>query len=115
MLTFKCIAINVLIPTDIDECRLGYCTHFCNNSDGSFACSCQDGYALEDDSRTCAGKIITESFFQKSYVTHTVDIDECAIANGGCGHFCSNYPGSYRCSCRGGYTLEEDGSCTGNH
>ena len=46
---------------------------------------------------------------------HTVDIDECAVANGGCGHFCSNYPGFYRCSCRGGYTLEEDGSCTGKH
>ena len=43
-----------------------------------------------------------------------IDIDECAIANGGCDHFCSNYPGFYCCSCRGGYTLEEDGSCIGN-
>ena len=44
-----------------------------------------------------------------------IDIDECVEANGGCDHFCSNYPGFYRCSCQGGYTLEEDKSCTGNY
>ena len=43
------------MPTDIDECGLGYCNHFCNNTQGSFICSCQVGYALVDD-RTCEGK-----------------------------------------------------------
>ena len=41
------------------------------------------------------------------------DIDECATDNGGCGHYCTNTPGSYQCSCRDGYTLEEDYSCAG--
>ena len=44
------------MPTDIDECELGYCNHFCNNTVGSFICSCQDGYALQDDNRICVGK-----------------------------------------------------------
>ena len=41
---------------DINECELGYCNHFCNNTEGSFICSCQDGYALDVDSRTCIGE-----------------------------------------------------------
>ena len=44
--------------TDINECELGYCNHYCNNSVGSFTCSCQEGFALEDDDRTCVGKCI---------------------------------------------------------
>jgi len=47
---------------DIDECQLGYCNHFCNNSIGSFICSCQDGYALENDNRICMGEAFDLSF-----------------------------------------------------
>ena len=47
-----------LCSIDIDECRLGYCNQLCNNSEGSFTCSCQDGYALEDDGRTCIGTLL---------------------------------------------------------
>ena len=65
-----CSYTYVLIPTDINECELGYCNHFCNNSEGSFTCSCQDGYALENDNRTCVGKFITQHTSQyKVYVT----------------------------------------------
>ncbi|CAI8007057.1 Tolloid-like protein 2 [Geodia barretti] len=34
--------------------------------------------------------------------------NECATANGGCDHMCQNTPSSYTCSCRDGYTLDED-------
>lgn len=34
---------------DINECdTLGTCSHFCNNTKGSFKCSCGDGYVLHD-------------------------------------------------------------------
>lgn len=37
-----------------------------------------------------------------------IDIDECAINNGGCQHECKNTPGSYDCSCNNGFTLHEN-------
>ncbi len=41
---------------DIDECSLGIsnCSHGCNNTDGGFICTCEDGYTLTNDSRTCS-------------------------------------------------------------
>ena len=53
--------LHTSISTDINECELGYCNHFCNNSEGSFTCSCQNGYVLEDDDRTCVGRFTTGS------------------------------------------------------
>ena len=44
-----------------------------------------------------------------------VDIDECAVANGGCAEKCVNFPGSYQCKCRKGYTVQADNSCTGGY
>ena len=42
------------------------------------------------------------------------DIDECATGNGGCDHICTNTVGSFYCTCRPGYTLQEDGfTCVG--
>ena len=45
---------------------------------------------------------------------YTTDVDECRTNNGGCDHFCHNYYGGHECSCRPGYTLEDDGhECVG--
>lgn len=42
------------------------------------------------------------------------DVDECLTDNGGCDHFCHNYYGGHECSCRPGYTLQDDGrECVG--
>ena len=51
------------------------------------------------------------------------DIDECASSNGGCqcssnaggcGVTCANLPGSFRCNCFSGFSLESDGTtCIG--
>jgi len=44
----------------------------------------------------------------------TLDIDECAVANGGCAHICNNTDGSFSCMCDVGYELDEDGQqCIG--
>lgn len=42
---------------DIDECTImnGGCETHCTNSEGSYECSCSEGYALMPDLRTCSG------------------------------------------------------------
>ena len=43
---------------DINECvvRTDGCDHNCTNTDGSYYCTCMDGYELESDNHTCAGQ-----------------------------------------------------------
>ena len=43
---------------EIDECQrlLDNCQQKCINTEGSFNCSCNDGFILQDDKRTCKGK-----------------------------------------------------------
>ena len=45
------------LSQDIDECTIenGGCEMFCTNSEGSYECSCQSGYALMPDLRSCIG------------------------------------------------------------
>ena len=45
---------------DINECQLAppICEHNCTNYEGSYECSCNVGYELDDDMRTCNGKIV---------------------------------------------------------
>lgn len=50
------------------------------------------------------------------YACHIVclDIDECAVLNGGCDHQCHNEPGSYTCTCDVGFELQSDNhTCRG--
>ena len=46
---------------DIDECSAlpAPCSQECNNTIGSFVCYCTDSYYLDDDMRTCNGKVST--------------------------------------------------------
>lgn len=44
-----------LFTPDIDECRYGYCQQLCANVPGSYSCSCNPGFILNTDSRTCQG------------------------------------------------------------
>lgn len=43
---------------DIDECQedTDGCSQLCINNDGSFTCSCNSGYRLKSDKKTCEGK-----------------------------------------------------------
>ena len=74
---------------DVNECSWNFgkgdCDHFCNNTDGSFQCSCRQGYVLQPDGLTCR------------------DLNECDINNGGCSQQCINQPGGYFCQCFEGY------------
>jgi len=62
------------------------CIATCQNTVGSYRCSCSNGYRLEISGK-CADK------------------NECRDLNGGCAHICANTPGSFLCSCHIGYQL----------
>ena len=49
---------SILCSLDIDECSTnkGNCSQICTNTDGSYVCSCQSGYLLGADRKTCNGK-----------------------------------------------------------
>ncbi|KAH8234616.1 hypothetical protein KR032_000734 [Drosophila birchii] len=67
---------------DIDECQVnnGGCSHRCENSKGSFKCSCPPGYNLDAKQRDCQ------------------DIDECAEDKKSCiAGKCVNEVGGFRC------------------
>ena len=88
----------IYINADIDECATNSsgCNQACNNTNGSFHCICDDGYALSEDGKTCR------------------DIDECLMNVHGCQQVCVNTAGGFRCECDSGFQLNLDSStCSG--
>ncbi|XP_068726742.1 very low-density lipoprotein receptor-like isoform X2 [Montipora capricornis] len=79
---------------DIDECKTfnGHCLHQCHDTKTGYYCSCNTGYELMDDRRSCK------------------DINECDNDIPGlCSQVCHNTKGSFKCSCLEGYVLDPDG------
>ncbi|KPP69275.1 hypothetical protein Z043_111981, partial [Scleropages formosus] len=81
---------------DVNECwrypgRL--CAQTCENSPGSYRCSCTAGFTLAYDGKNCE------------------DIDECSQSIGHlCAFRCVNVPGSYQCACPPhGYSMSPNG------
>jgi hypothetical protein len=81
-----------VFPT-VNECAIdnGGCAHRCMDTLQSYSCSCNNGYTLHDDGRSC------------------YDIDECSAVDNGCEDTCTNTDGSYLCSCSDGYALDSNG------
>nr|XP_022318516.1 uncharacterized protein LOC111121500 [Crassostrea virginica] len=75
---------------DVDECSLSRspCSQGCVNMDGSFLCTCLQGYRLDDQ--------------------QCIDVDECSEGTSGCEQGCVNTLGSYYCVCSTGYQLQTD-------
>ncbi|KAK7092485.1 hypothetical protein V1264_008223 [Littorina saxatilis] len=81
---------------DVDECAddaLNECEVTCNNTAGSYQCSCPDGYRLTNNLRSCA------------------DINECAEKSHNCQQICNNTDGGYSCLCEKGYNRVSSGQC----
>ena len=47
---------------DINECLSGTaaCTQLCYNTDGSYKCSCNNGFILASDERACNGELLID-------------------------------------------------------
>ena len=54
----KAICLNFIFGSDINECAINMvnCSQTCTNTNGSYICSCGNGYVLTADNRTCNGK-----------------------------------------------------------
>ncbi|KAG7482366.1 growth arrest-specific protein 6 [Solea senegalensis] len=117
---------------DVDECskRNGGCDHVCNNTMGSYRCSCHQGYMLVgrqmcndvnecEDSNVCGTArcenmdgsyncLCDAGYVYDNETKRCIDVDECLA--GVCAEECLNTPGSYRCFCDGrqGMKLGED-------
>lgn len=54
----KCFLKRWLLISDINECleNTAKCNQYCHNTNGSYFCSCQQGYKLDSDTHTCLGK-----------------------------------------------------------
>ena len=104
----------ILINVDINECNTnnGGCDTTCTNTVGSYECSCNTGYELNNDLHHCDGKlyIVLVSF----NIIHLIEINECDLDTDLCEHTCTNTAGSYACSCNTGYQLGNNNhSCSG--
>lgn len=53
---YACMHTN-LFSIDINECHddNGQCSSICNNTNGSYFCSCDPGYILDADEYNCSG------------------------------------------------------------
>jgi hypothetical protein len=77
---------------DVNECDQldqGGCQHQCLNTYGSYSCTCNPGFNLQSDGKTC------------------VDINECSRSSG-CTQGCMNLEGSYTCLCPDSRVLAPD-------
>jgi len=97
---------NAFAFTDIDECTTSsVCSHQCSNTMGSFTCSCPDGLFLDDNGRSCSGRIDSVS----SCTPNLHCTLGCGINNGGCDQICTQDSMGFTCSCLNDYVLGNDG------
>ncbi|XP_034484402.1 dorsal-ventral patterning protein tolloid [Drosophila innubila] len=102
----KCSYDYLIIYSKMRDNRLKKIGIYCGNELPSIVNSEQNILRLEFHS----DRTVQRSGFVAHFV---LDVDECAVNNGGCQHRCRNTYGSYQCSCRNGYTLHKNGhNCT---
>src|SRR4029434_11167980 len=97
----------------------------CNNTIGDYNCTCWSGYNVTDPSlkssanNTCTGKVVFYKALEAPWHIGThfsalfssrypfSDINECDEISNVCGFNsnCTNYNGSYNCSCLSGYQV----------
>lgn len=82
--------------TPVNHCQSanGGCSQVCISQTSGPVCSCQQGFVLDQDGKTC-------------------NVNYCGTNNGGCQSICTNSKNGSDCSCPQGYKLKSDGkNCT---
>ena len=69
----------LLSSTDINECNEsnGGCIYNCTNTEGSFECSCRDGYKLDSYGTNCSGTriICTLQYYVMLYYLEQISMN----------------------------------------
>ncbi|XP_052241381.1 uncharacterized protein LOC127851584 [Dreissena polymorpha] len=81
---------------DINECdKTSPCDHICINTEGSYACDCDEGFRVDtNNGHRC------------------IDINECNEATHNCTQICDNTIGGFLCKCLSGYAFDvSDWTC----
>ncbi|CAH3191500.1 unnamed protein product, partial [Porites evermanni] len=104
---------------DINECETGkhHCDSnaFCNNTKGSYICTCKPRYTGNGVNCTETFEQTTEGIIEQKYILlnksmhsfhYFADINECETGKHHCDSnaFCNNTKGFYICTCQPGYT-----------
>lgn len=116
----------------MNECldgRRGGCQQVCVDTFDSYYCACEKGYKITNNFFDCRGRQYCRYASEvKTTLCYCYERDDCDIRllngtfcanydecrgehgerNGGCHHICTDTEGSYRCSCRQGWTLARD-------
>ena len=128
-----CIEVVMDIATGaVNECLTnnGGCDQVCTDTTGSFMCSCNNGFTLNNDERTCTDinecLLNTDNCPESSTCINNpggftcgcnpgfvsggncVDINECSTGTHNCQQTCTTTVGSFTCSCSSGFTINSD-------
>lgn len=107
---------HMYVCIDHSECDNGTdsCDQHCHNTNGSYYCTCDDGYKLQPDGNTCQGIIQVIWYMNTIYLWYSIDIDECKYHLAGCNQICINTIGNYTCDCFKGFQLKANNrTCIG--
>ena len=97
---------------DINECTENPCDQNCTNTVGSFTCSCNNGYELDRNNRSCNGMYNVYMTYGNCLLLYIlcIDIDECLSGPCASDLICNNMDGSYSCDCPDG-TMRNGTDC----
>ena len=71
MRQLKSDSLLIFVFTDINECQKknGGCQQTCINIAGSYKCACRYGFVINEDSKTCTGKLEVLKCFTRAIET----------------------------------------------
>ena len=102
----------LLFLSDIDECQRGtdncHYDAMCNDTDGSFTCTCLSGYegdGIDCQSEWCKIYVYLTIVRRIISIFHGSDVDECENETHNCDQnaTCTDTDGSFSCTCNDGY------------
>uniref|UniRef100_A0A7S2U0Q0 EGF-like calcium-binding domain-containing protein n=1 Tax=Lotharella oceanica TaxID=641309 RepID=A0A7S2U0Q0_9EUKA len=107
-------SVNGTLITDFDH----GCEKECNNVCGSYACSCPEGFTLDDDEKSCYPNVCKEGLTysvtvdpEETEMALAEDIANGATSEGNCSDVNNNYKGSYAIICEKGVPTSDNSTC----